>query len=96
MFSKAKEKVQEVYVKVNGKMTKAYVIGLGVLSSTTLMTVPASAEGESVTSGVSTVISLFGSVWDLISSNPYLLAYVGIGLLGASFGLVKKAKKAVR
>ena len=99
MFAKAKEIIQEVSVKVNGKITKAYVVGLGVLSSSAAMAVQAGAEGEaasSVTSGVSTVVSLFGSVWDLISANAYLLTYVAIGLVGAVFGLVRKAKKSVR
>lgn len=100
MFAKTKEIIQEVSIKVNGKITKAYVVGLGVLSSSAAMAVQAGAEGEaaasSVTSGVSTVVSLFGSVWDLISANAYLLTYVGIGLVGAAFGLVRKAKKSVR
>lgn len=77
----------------NGK--KMYLNGLTVLTATSLMTVPASAEGE-ITSGVSTVVSLFGQLWSLITGNELLLTYAAIGLVGAAFGLIKKAKKSVR
>lgn len=81
----------------NGK--KMYLNGLTGLTAMSLMTVTASAEGEttgSITSGINTVVSLFGQLWSLITSNELLLTYAAIGLVGAAFGLVKKAKKSVR
>lgn len=98
MFA-AKEVIQKVSVKVNGKITKAYVVGLGILGSSSAMAVQAGAEGEtaaSITSGVSTVVSLFGTVWELITSNELLLAYAAFGLVGAAWGLIRRARKAVR
>ena len=48
-----------------------------------------------VTSGVSTVVTLFGQGWTLISENPLAMVFVGGSLVGMIFGIFKKMKKSV-
>ena len=47
----------------------------------------------SVTSGVSTITDVVGSVWTLMTSNPLVMVFVGAGLLGVGIGIVRKLTK---
>ena len=47
----------------------------------------------SITSGVSTITDVVGSVWTLMTSNPLVMVFVGAGLLGVGIGIVRKLTK---
>lgn len=49
-----------------------------------------------VTAAVSTVTTLVGDVFDLITGNPLLVTFVAIGLVGAAIGLFRRLKRASR
>lgn len=51
---------------------------------------------NSITSGVSTVTDVFGSVWTLLTSNTLCMVFVGASLLGVGIGLFRKLKRSVR
>lgn len=52
------------------------------------------AENETtITSGVSTVTELVGSVWTLMTSNPLVMVFVGASLLGVAVGIIRKLTK---
>ena len=51
-------------------------------------------EGSStITSGVSTITSLVGDVWTLMTSNPLVMVFVGASLLGVAIGIIRKLTK---
>ena len=47
----------------------------------------------SITSGVTTITDVVGSVWTLMTSNPLVMVFVGAGLLGVGIGIVRKLTK---
>lgn len=49
-----------------------------------------------ITSGISTVVEVFGQCWDLMLANPLIMVFVGTSLIGVGIGVFKKLKKGVR
>lgn len=60
------------------------------------LTLFADGQAASITSGVDTVVSVFGKVWDLIVGNQLMLVFVGASLLGIGLGLFRRVKRAAR
>ena len=50
------------------------------------------AGGNVITSGVSTIVDLFGQVWTLMISNPLIMVFVGASLVTMALGIFKKVK----
>ncbi len=51
-------------------------------------------DGEtSITSGISTITEVVGSVWTLMTSNPLVMVFVGAGLLGVGIGIIRRLTK---
>ena len=50
-------------------------------------------EGTAITSGVSTVTSVVGDVWTLMTGNPLIMVFVGAALLGVGVGIIRKLTK---
>ena len=50
----------------------------------------------SITSGLSTVTSVFGEVWSLMTGNPLIMVFVGASLIGVGVGVFRKLRKSVR
>ena len=53
-------------------------------------------EGNVITSGVSTIVDLFGQVWTLMTANPLVMVFVGASLVTMTLGIFRKVKKASR
>lgn len=53
-------------------------------------------EDASITSGLSTVTSVFGEVWSLMTGNPLIMVFVGASLIGVGVGVFRKLRKSVR
>ena len=51
------------------------------------------SSGTAITSGVSTITELVGSVWTLMTSNPLVMVIVGASLLGVAVGIIRKLTK---
>lgn len=49
-----------------------------------------------ITSGIDTVIEVFGQCWDLMLANPLIMVFVGSSLIGVGVGIFRKLKKGVR
>lgn len=54
------------------------------------------AEGTSITSGIPTVIEIFGQCWDLMLANPLIMVFVGTSLIGVGVGIFRKLRRATR
>lgn len=81
--------------------TKLCVTVSTVSASVMAMTIPASAEGEiissSITSDATTIFSLMGQGIDFIIKYPVLsVTFVGGLIGGVIFGNIKRAKRAVK
>lgn len=46
-----------------------------------------------ITSGISTVTEVTGSVWTLMTGNPLVMVFVGAALLGVGIGIIRKLTK---
>lgn len=53
-------------------------------------------DDTSITSGLSTVTSVFGEVWSLMTGNPLIMVFVGASLIGVGVGVFRKLRKSVR
>lgn len=53
-------------------------------------------ESVDITSGLSTVTSLFGEIWTLMTGNPLIMVFVAGSLVGVGIGVFRKLRKAVR
>lgn len=86
--------VKEWYQK-QGKRDISLLTGLTTMS---LLAIPASAEGEtfSLASGLSDVKTLVSYTVEFITGNWYLGLFVVLSLVGYSFSVFKKAKRAVK
>lgn len=51
------------------------------------------ADDVGITSGVSTITEVVGSVWTLMTSNPLVMVFVGAGLLGVGIGIIRRLTK---
>lgn len=51
------------------------------------------ADEVGITSGVSTITEVVGSVWTLMTSNPLVMVFVGAGLLGVGIGIIRRLTK---
>ena len=49
--------------------------------------------GTAITSGVSTITTLVGDVWSLMTGNPLVMVFVGAALLGVAVGIIRKLTK---
>lgn len=49
-----------------------------------------------VTTGVTSAVTILGSIGDVIGDNPVLFAFVGLSLIGAGFAAFAKAKRSVK
>ncbi len=49
--------------------------------------------GTAITSGVSTITTLVGDVWTLMTGNPLVMVFVGAALLGVAIGIIRKLTK---
>ncbi len=47
-----------------------------------------------IVSGATTITTLVGNVFDMITSNPLLCVFAAAGLLGVGIGVFKKLKRA--
>lgn len=50
---------------------------------------------NTITSGISTVIEVFGQCWDLMLANPLIMVFVGSSLIGVGIGVFRKLKHGV-
>ena len=57
------------------------------------MPITALADDVAITSGVSTITEVVGSVWTLMTSNPLVMVFVGAGLLGVGIGIIRRLTK---
>lgn len=90
MFDKIKS-----FVKSKVTSTKTIVTMALMSLITTIACLSASAEGEpDVSSAVSSATSVMSSVFSLITSNPFLLVFVGMAIAAAGLRLFKRAGKA--
>lgn len=53
------------------------------------------ATSTSITSGIETVIAIFGQCWDLMLANPLIMVFVGASLIGVGVGVFRKLRSAV-
>ncbi len=53
-------------------------------------------ETTAITSGINTVIEVFGQCWDLMLANPLIMVFVGSSLIGVGIGVFRKLKRGVR
>ena len=51
---------------------------------------------EAVTTGISTVTTLVGDVFDMITSNPVLTVFLGFVLVGGAIGVFRKLKSSAK
>ncbi len=58
--------------------------------------ITALAEAVDITSGLSTVTSLFSQIWTLMTGNPLIMVFVGGSLVGVGVGVFRKLRKSVR
>ena len=55
------------------------------------------AEGVgTITSGLSTVIEVFGKCWELMLNNPLIMVFVGSSLIGVGVGIFRKLRRATK
>lgn len=59
------------------------------------MTTMLSDGATTITSGISTVVEVFGQCWDLMLANPLIMVFVGSSLIGVGIGVFRKLKKGV-
>ena len=52
-------------------------------------------EAVAITSGVSTVVEIFGQIWSLMTGNPLIMVFIGASLLGVGVGVFRKLRSAV-
>ena len=50
---------------------------------------------DGITSGVSTVVDVFGQIWSLMTGNPLIMVFIGGSLLSVGVGVFKKLRGAV-
>lgn len=48
----------------------------------------------SITWGLTTLLSLIGSVWSFMLANPLIMVFVACSLIGAAVGVFRKLKRA--
>ena len=90
MFDKVKS-----FVKSKVTSSKALVTMALMSLMTVVACVSVGAEGEpDVSSAVTSATSVMSSVFTLITSNPFLLVFVGMAIAGAGLRLFKRAGKA--
>ena len=51
---------------------------------------------DAITTGVSTVTTLVGDVFGMITGNPVLTVFLGFGLVGGAIGVFRKLKSSAR
>lgn len=95
MFDKVKS-----FVKSKVTSSKALVTMALMSLMTTIACLSVSAEGETASGDVSTAVSsatsVVTSVFTLIASNPFLLVFMGFGILVAALRVFKKSGKAAK
>lgn len=90
MFGKVKS-----FVKSKLTSSKALVTIALMSLMTTIASLTVGAEGEpDVSSAVTSATSVMSSVFTLITSNPFLLVFIGMAIAGAGLKLFKRAGKA--
>lgn len=50
----------------------------------------------SILSNVSSIKTVVGDVWDVMTSNPILCVFICVSLLSIGFAVFRKAKRAAR
>lgn len=95
MFGKVKSFVKS---KVTSSKTIVTMALMSLMATIACLSV--SAEGETSTGDVSTAVSsatsVVTSVFTLIASNPFLLVFMGFGILVAALRVFKKSGKAAK
>lgn len=96
-----RDKLKSYSSKVNflTKMNKNKLVGASLgASSLMLMGIPAGAEAYSysVTTETSNIVTLLSSLITFVQSNQLLAMLFTMCLIGVGFGLIKKAKRAVK
>ena len=95
MFDKVKSFVKS---KVTSSKTIVTMALMSLMATIACLSV--SAEGETSTGDVSTAVSsatsVVTSVFTLIASNPFLLVFMGFGILVAALRVFKKSGKAAK
>lgn len=95
MFDKVKSFVKS---KVTSGKTVVTMALMSLMATIACLSV--SAEGETSTGDVSTAVSsatsVVTSVFTLIASNPFLLVFMGFGILVAALRVFKKSGKAAK
>lgn len=51
---------------------------------------------ETITTGIGSVVSLVGQVWNMVQSNDLLLVVACCGVVTAGIGVYRRLKRAVR
>ena len=95
MFDKVKSFVKS---KVTSGKTVVTMALMSLMATIACLSV--SAEGEPASGDVSTAVSsatsVVTSVFTLIASNPFLLVFMGFGILVAALRVFKKSGKAAK
>lgn len=96
MFDKVKSFVKS---KVTSGKTVVTMALMSLMATIACLSVSAEGEpasGGDVSTAVSSATSVVTSVFTLIASNPFLLVFMGFGILVAALRVFKKSGKAAK
>lgn len=87
--------------KAKSSQVKAAVLAVGIASAMAPVAFATEngvtlGEMASILASMAVVVSLVGSVWDLITSNPLLTVFLAAALLTVGITIFKRIKRAVK